>query len=70
VQQINALQNRISILMEIRGVTEKEKAVKRRIETSTLTALSYLEIANKESENIKLTVAKANQKALEGKILL
>jgi hypothetical protein len=62
-----ALQNRISILMEIRGVTEKEKAVKRRIETSTLAALSYLEIANKEFENIKSTVEKANQKAFEGK---
>lgn len=62
-----ALQNRISILMEIRGVTEKEKAVKRRIETSTLAALSYLEIANKESENIKSTVEQANQKAIQGK---
>ncbi|MGL2992827.1 M14 family zinc carboxypeptidase [Flavobacterium sp. TSSA_36] len=62
-----ALQNRISILMEIRGVTEKEKAVKRRIETSTLAALSYLDIANKESDNIKSTIEKANQKAIEGK---
>ncbi|CAM2970276.1 Zinc carboxypeptidase [Flavobacterium succinicans] len=62
-----ALQNRISILMEIRGVTEKEKAAKRRIETSTLAALSYLDIANTLADKIKSTVDKANQKAVEGK---
>ncbi|MGL5112667.1 MAG: M14 family zinc carboxypeptidase [Flavobacterium sp.] len=62
-----ALQNRISVLMEIRGVTEKEKAVKRRIETSTLAALSYLNIANTLSATLKTTVEKANQKAIEGK---
>lgn len=62
-----ALQNRISILMEIRGVTEKAKAVKRRIETSTLAALSYLNIANQLSETIKTTIKKANQNAVEGK---
>lgn len=62
-----ALQNRISILMEIRGVTEKEKSAKRRIETSTLAALSYLDIASKKSDEIKSTVEQANQKAIQGK---
>lgn len=62
-----ALQNRISLLMEIRGVTEKEKAKNRRIETSTLAALSYLDIASKKSDEIKATVEKANQKAIQGK---
>jgi hypothetical protein len=62
-----ALQNRISILMEIRGVTEKGKAVKRRIETSTLAALSYLKISNDLSTEIIKTVNQANKTALEGK---
>ena len=62
-----ALQNRISILMEIRGVTEKDKAVKRRIETSTLAALSYLKIANDLSDDILKVVDNANKTAIEGK---
>jgi Zinc carboxypeptidase len=62
-----ALQNRISILMEIRGVTEKDKAVKRRIETSTLTALSYLKISNDLSDDILKVVDNANKTAIEGK---
>uniref|UniRef100_UPI004048AEA1 M14 family zinc carboxypeptidase n=1 Tax=Flavobacterium sp. TaxID=239 RepID=UPI004048AEA1 len=48
-----ALQNRISILMELRGVTEREKTIKRRIETSFLTATSYLSIVNKKADEIK-----------------
>lgn len=55
-----ALQNRISILMEIRGVSEKEKAAKRRIETSFLTALSYLEIAGQKGDLIKAAIQKAD----------
>ena len=62
-----ALQNRISILMEIRGVTEKDKAVKRRIETSTLAALSYLKIASDISGEIITTIDNANKTALQGK---
>ena len=62
-----ALQNRISILMEIRGVTEKDKAVKRRIETSTLAALSYLKISNDLSDDILKVVDNANKTAIEGK---
>lgn len=62
-----ALQNRISILMEIRGVTEKDKAVKRRIETSTLAALSYLKISNNLSDDILKVVDNANKTAIEGK---
>ncbi len=56
-----ALQNRISILMELRGVTEREKTVKRRIETSFLTATSYLSIVNKKANEIKKTVLEANE---------
>jgi hypothetical protein len=56
-----ALQNRISILMELRGVIEKGNAAKRRIETSFLTAISYLEIAAKKSDIIKNAIQKANQ---------
>lgn len=62
-----ALQNRICILMEIRGVTEKDKAVKRRIETSTLTALSYLKISNSLSDKILKVVDNANKTTIEGK---
>lgn len=62
-----ALQNRISVLMEIRGVTEKDKAIKRRIETSTLAALSYLKISNDLSDEIIKTVDNANKTAIEGK---
>lgn len=56
-----ALQNRISILMELRGVSEKEKAAKRRIETSFLTAISYLEIAGNKADLIKSAIQNANQ---------
>lgn len=56
-----ALQNRISILMELRGVSEKGNAAKRRIETSFLTAISYLEIANKKRDLIKKAIQEADQ---------
>lgn len=62
-----ALQNRISILMEIRGVSEKEKAVKRRIETSFLTAISYLEIAANKADLVKESILKANQETAQKK---
>ena len=60
-----ALQNRISILMEIRGVSEKEKAVKRRIETAFIAAISYLEIAANNLKLIKNTIQKAEQETMD-----
>lgn len=60
-----ALQNRISILMELRGVSEKGKATKRRIETAFITAISYLEIAAKNANLIKSTIQKANQETID-----
>jgi Zinc carboxypeptidase len=56
-----ALQNRISILMELRGVVEKGNAAKRRIETSFLTAISYLDLASKKADVIKNAIQKADQ---------
>jgi len=47
--------------MELRGVTEREKTIKRRIETSFLTATSYLSIVNKKADEIKKTVLEANE---------
>jgi hypothetical protein len=61
-----ALQNRISMLMEIRGLSEKEKAAKRRIETAALTAMSYLQIAHDHSDEVKATVDMANKNAIAG----
>ncbi len=61
-----ALQNRISMLMEIRGLSEKEKSAKRRIETSALTALSYLKIAHDHEAEIKEVVKTAAKNAAEG----
>jgi Zinc carboxypeptidase len=61
-----ALQNRISMLMEIRGLSEKEKSSKRRVETSALTALSYLQIAHDHSDEIKATLDTANRNAIAG----
>jgi hypothetical protein len=61
-----ALQNRISLLMELRGVTEGHKAVKRRIETSYLCAAFYLKIADKLRAQIKATIDSANQRSLAG----
>ncbi len=55
-----ALQNRISILMEIRGLSEKEKAAKRRIETSFLTAISYLQTVNADPQKIIAIAREAN----------
>ncbi|MEN2412217.1 M14 family zinc carboxypeptidase [Flavobacterium mesophilum] len=60
-----ALQNRISMLMEIRGLSEKEKSAKRRIETSAITALSYLKIAHDHEAEIKEVVKTANKSAVE-----
>lgn len=60
-----ALQNRISILMEIRGLSEKEKSAKRRIETAALTGLSYLKIAHDNVAGIKAAVKTANKNATE-----
>ncbi len=61
-----ALQNRISLLMEIRGVTEGNKAVKRRIETSFLCATSYLKIADSLRSQIKATINSANDRSIRG----
>lgn len=61
-----ALQNRISMLMEIRGLSEKEKSAKRRIETAAITALSYLKIAHDNDSKIKEVIKSANKNALEG----
>jgi hypothetical protein len=61
-----ALQNRISLLMEIRGVTEKGKAVKRRIETSFLCATSYLKIAREKKDKIMETIDAANNRSIKG----
>jgi Zinc carboxypeptidase len=61
-----ALQNRISILMEIRGVTEGNKAVKRRIETSFLCATSYLRIAEKLKDQIFSVIDSANKRSIAG----
>lgn len=60
-----ALQNRISMLMEIRGLSEKEKSAKRRIETAALTGLSYLKIAHDHEAEIKAVVKNANNNAAE-----
>ncbi|KAF2328258.1 M14 family zinc carboxypeptidase [Flavobacterium daemonense] len=60
-----ALQNRISMLMEIRGLSEKEKSAKRRIETAALTGLSYLKIAHDHVAEIKDAIKTANKNALE-----
>lgn len=59
-----ALQNRVSMLMEIRGLSEKGKAGKRRIETAALTALSYLQIAYQNAGEIKATLAKADERSI------
>jgi len=61
-----ALQNRISMLMEIRGLSEKEKSAKRRIETAALTGLSYLKIAHDHEAEIKAVVKTANNNAVQG----
>ena len=61
-----ALQNRISLLMEIRGVTEANKAVKRRIETSFLCATSYLKIADSLRNQIRATIDSANNRSIHG----
>ncbi|KAF2338355.1 M14 family zinc carboxypeptidase [Flavobacterium tistrianum] len=60
-----ALQNRISMLMEIRGLSEKEKSAKRRIETAALTGLSYLKIAHDHESEIKEAIKTANKNAIE-----
>ncbi|MDH7463130.1 M14 family zinc carboxypeptidase [Chitinophagaceae bacterium 26-R-25] len=59
-----ALQNRVSMLMEIRGLSEKEKAGKRRIETAAITALSYLQIAYENIGEIKATLTQADERAI------
>jgi hypothetical protein len=61
-----ALQNRISLLMEIRGVTEGNKAVKRRIETSFLLSTSYLKIADNLRNQIRATIDSANKRSIDG----
>ncbi len=61
-----ALQNRISLLMEIRGVTEGNKSVKRRIETSFLCATSYLRIADSLRSQIRATIDEANKRSING----
>ncbi len=61
-----ALQNRISILMEIRGVTEGNRAVKRRIETSFLCATSYLRIADSLRTQVMATIDSANKRSIKG----
>ncbi len=61
-----ALQNRVSLLMEIRGVTEGNKAVKRRIETSFLCATSYLKIADSLRNQIRATINSANKRSTDG----
>ncbi len=61
-----ALQNRISLLMEIRGVTEGNKSVKRRIETSFLCASSYLRIADSLRSQIRATIDSANKRSVDG----
>ncbi len=61
-----ALQNRISLLMEIRGVTEGNKSVKRRIETSFLCATSYLKIADSLRNQIRATIDAANKRSVDG----
>ncbi len=61
-----ALQNRISLLMEIRGVTEGNQSVKRRIETSFLCATSYLRIADSLRSQIKSTIDAANKSSVNG----
>lgn len=59
-----ALQNRVSMLMEIRGLSEKGKAAKRRIETAAITALSYLQIAYENIGAIKATLTQADARAI------
>jgi hypothetical protein len=61
-----ALQNRISLLMEIRGVTEGNKSVKRRIETSFLCATSYLRITDSLRNQIRATIDEANKRSING----
>ncbi|QLC64870.1 hypothetical protein LPB248_00820 [Flavobacterium sp. LPB0248] len=60
-----ALQNRISMLMEIRGLSEKEKSAKRRTETAALTGLSYLKIAHDHEAEIRNAIKTANKNAVE-----
>ncbi len=61
-----ALQNRISLLMEIRGVTEGNRSVKRRMETSFLCASSYLKIADGLRSQIRKTIDSANKRSIDG----
>ena len=61
-----ALQNRISLLMEIRGLSEKNKSIKRRMETIFLAATSYLKIAQAEAGQIRATLDSADKSCLHG----
>jgi hypothetical protein len=65
-----ALQNRISLLTEIRGGSEKEKATKRRIETSFLAAVSYLTTAHNNAERIIKVVDEANHETFNSTRLM
>ena len=51
--------------MEIRGVTEANKAVKRRIETSFLCSTSYLRIADSLRNQIMATIDEANKRSIQ-----
>jgi len=59
-----ALQNRISLLMEIRGLSEKGNVCKRRIETDFLAAISYIKIAGQKAADLKAVIADANKRAI------
>jgi len=55
-----ALQNRISTLIEVRGVGINRTSFKRRIFTTYSIGLSYLETAFKETDKVKDEISKAN----------
>ena len=59
-----ALQNRISLLMEIRGLSEKGNVCKRRIETDFLAAISYIKIAGQKAADLKAVIAEANKRSI------
>lgn len=54
-----ALANTVSTLLEIRGIGLGRTSFKRRVKTAYLIALSYLETAVKEQENLKRVLAEA-----------
>jgi len=55
-----ALQNRISTLVEVRGVGLNRTSFKRRIFTTYAVGLSYLETAYKKAEAVRTEISKAN----------